>query len=366
MNDFNFIELDTNEIKQQSKKAYEEIMKVKIQEGDPAEDFIDWVVYILSTTKNYVNFVGKMNLLRYSSGKYLDALGELMDVERIQERSSECLVEYTFSKIFDEEIIIPKGHKVSKGNLYFESIEQIRLEIGRRKVTGKVRCLQSGVVGNEVEIGEINTIIDDIPYLLSVSNITKSTGGAIREGDNSYRDRIRLKPKAFSVAGPYGAYQYHTITAHQDIIDTHIYTPQDTPGVVKVIPLLSLGKIPSKEILEIVRTRLDDESIRPLTDKVEVEAPKQHSYDIIGKYWIKKGEDVIFIKNKIEIALQEYIDWQKAKLGRDINPNKLIQLLIMAGAKRVELSDFTFVKLERNTVAKENTVNLKYQGEEDE
>ena len=101
-----------------------------------------------------------------------------------------------------------------------------------------------------------------------------------------------------------------------------------------------------------------------MTDKVEVEAPKQHSYDISGKYWIKKGEDVLVIKNKIEIALQEYIDWQKAKLGRDIN--KLVQLLIMAGAKRVELSDFLFVKLERNTVAKENTVNLKYQGEEDE
>lgn len=64
--------------------------------------------------------------------------------------------------------------------------------------------------------------------------------------------------------------------------------------------------------------------------------------------------------------MQEYVDWQKAKLGRDINPNKLIQLLIVAGAKRVELSDFSFTKLDRDTVAKENTVNLKYQGEEDE
>ncbi|EHO21168.1 hypothetical protein HMPREF9466_00676 [Fusobacterium necrophorum subsp. funduliforme 1_1_36S] len=250
--------------------------------------------------KNYINFAGKMNLLKFSQGKYLDALGELMDVERIQEKSSECLVEYTFSRIFDEEIIIPKGHKVSKGNLYFESIEQIRLEIGRRKVTGKVRCLLSGVVGNEVEIGEINTIIDDIPYLLSVSNITKSTGGATKEGDNSYRDRIRLKPKAFSVAGPYGAYQYHTITAHQDIIDTHIYTPKETPGVVKVIPLLSSGQIPSKEVLETVRARLDDENIRPLTDKVEVEAPKQHSYNITGKYWIKKEKTFFLLRIRLK------------------------------------------------------------------
>ena len=53
-NDFSFIELDVNEIKKQIKNGYEEIMQVKIQTGDAIEDFIDWVTYILSLSKNHL------------------------------------------------------------------------------------------------------------------------------------------------------------------------------------------------------------------------------------------------------------------------------------------------------------------------
>ena len=210
MDKFTFIDLDTNQIKKEIKNGYEKIMKTKISAGDPAEDFIDWIVYLVCTSKDYMNFIGKMNLLQYSKGKYLDALGALIDVSRITEKEAECSVEYTFSKIFDERRIIEKGHKVAKDNLYFESTETIILEPGRRTVVGKVKCLVPGLIGNDIEVGEINAIVDDIPYLLSVSNITKTSGGADREEDDSYRNRIRLRPRAFSVVGPHGAYQYYT------------------------------------------------------------------------------------------------------------------------------------------------------------
>ena len=282
-NDFSFIELDVNEIKKQIKNGYEEIMQVKIQTGDAIEDFIDWVTYILSLSKNHMNFIGRMNLLQYSEGKYLDALGALVDVDRIIEREAECTVEYKFSKIFDEKKVIEKGHKIAKGNLYFESIETVTLEIGKRTAIGKVKCLSTGLIGNDIEIGEISTIVDDIPYLLSVSNITKTSGGADRENDNRYRERIRLKPKAFSVAGPHGAYLYYVLTSHQDITDSYIYTPIISPGVVKIIPLMKNGELPSSEILDLIKEKLKDD-VRPLTDKVEIEKPKQFTYNINVKY----------------------------------------------------------------------------------
>ena len=364
-NNFSFIELDVNEIKKQIKNGYEEIMQVKIQTGDAIEDFIDWVTYILSLSKNHMNFIGRMNLLQYSEGKYLDALGALVDVNRIIEKEAECTVEYIFSKIFDEKKVIEKGHKIAKGNLYFESIETVTLEIGKRTAIGKVKCLSTGLIGNDIEIGEINTIVDDIPYLLSVSNITKTSGGADRENDDRYRERIRLKPKAFSVAGPHGAYLYYVLTSHQDITDSYIYTPVISPGVVKIIPLMKNGGLPSSEILDLIKEKLKDD-VRPLTDKVEIEKPKQSTYNINVKYWIKKTNMPNLVKKNIELALEEYIAWQKEKLGRDINPNKLIQFLITAGAKRVEIESPTFTKLEKDTVAIESQKTIKYQGEEDE
>lgn len=365
MDKFTFIDLDTNQIKKEIKNGYEEIMKTKISAGDPAEDFIDWIVYLVCTSKDYMNFIGKMNLLQYSKGKYLDALGALIDVSRIIEKEAECSVEYTFSKIFDERRIIEKGHKIAKDNLYFESTETTILEPGRRTVVGKVKCLVPGLIGNDIEVGEINAIVDDIPYLLSVSNITKTSGGADREEDDSYRNRIRLRPRAFSVAGPHGAYQYYTLTSHQDIKDSYIYTPSATPGIVKIIPLLKNGELPSQEILEKIKEKLADD-VRPLTDKIEIEKPKIQSYNIDIKYWTKKGDNPILVKKEVEAAFSEYIYWQKEKLGRDINPNKLTQLLILAGAKRVEITSPIFQKIEKDTVAKELTKSIKYIGEEDE
>ena len=333
MDKFTFIDFDTEQIKKELKNGYEEIMQSKVGAGDPAEDFIDWVTYLICVSKDYMNFIGKMNLLQYSQGKYLDALGALVDVSRITE-------------------------KVAKDNLYFESIETIILEPGRRTVVGKVRCLASGLIGNDIEIGAINTIVDDIPYLLSVSNITKTSGGADKEGDEEYRNRIRLRHRAFSVAGPHGAYQYYTLTSHQDIKDSYIYTPPSTPGVVKIIPLLKNGELPSQEILEKIKEKL--------ADKIEIEKPKVQSYNIDIKYWTKKGDNPILVKKEVEAAFNEYIYWQKEKLGRDINPNKLTQLLILAGAKRVEITSPIFQKIERDTVAKELTKSIKYIGEEDE
>ena len=254
---------------------------------------------------------------------------------------------------------------VKRENIIFESVENITLDIGKRKTYGKVRCLTSGILANDIEENTINTIIDDIPYLTAVSNITKTAGGANLEDDDAYRERIRLRPNSFSVAGPDGAYIYHTISAHQDIKDVYVYTPTSTPGVVKIIPLMKNGKIPEDEILEIIKKKLSDD-VRPFTDKVEVEKPKKQSYNIELKYWINKTNSPNLIKTQIENAVKTYIDWQKEKLGRDVNPNKLTQLLIEAGAKRVEITEPNYLKLERDSVAIEQVVNARYQGEEDE
>ena len=239
------------------------------------------------------------------------------------------------------------------------------MEIGKREIIGHVTCVTEGTIGNGFAVGEINTVIDDIPFLLKVENLTISNGGADREDDESLRERIRLKPTSFSTAGPIAAYKYYVLTAHQNIIDTHIYTPEETPGVVKIYPLMKDGKLPEEEILNIIKNALSDD-VRPFTDKVEVEIPAAENYNINFRWWIENEEDVNIIKPKMEAALQEYISWQKQKLGRDINPNKLVQLLIQAGVKRVEITSPVFKRLEKTQVAQEQSITSEYQGAEDE
>lgn len=366
MNEIRFVENDISKLEAAIKSGYEEIMGVKIKDGDPINDFISWVTYVVSIANNNINFTGKMNLLRYSQGVYLEALGELVGVKRNLARGAKATIKYTFSKIFDQVITIPKGHKVAAGNLFFELDESIELPIGKREVIGKVTCLTEGLMGNNLQKGEINTIVDDIPYLYSVENLDVSSGGADLETDDSLRERIRLKPTSFSTAGPVAAYKYYTLTAHQDIVDANIFTPVETPGVVKVIPLLKNGKIPETEVLKIVEDVLSADDIRPFTDKVEVLAPVASNYSINVKWWLDKNSDKTIVERAVNKAVEQYKQWQKEKLGRDINPNKLTQLLIQAGAKRVEIISPVFTKIERDKVAQDTGTVINYQGAEDE
>lgn len=57
------------------------------------------------------------------------------------------------------------------------------------------------------------------------------------------------------------------------------------------------------------------------------------------------------IQEKIEEAIDSFILWQKSKLGRDINPSELISRIIMAGAKRVEITSPVYTKIEPTQVA---------------
>ena len=105
------------------------------------------------------------------------------------------------------------------------------------------------------------------------------------EADN-LRDRIRQAPEKFSNAGSRGAYRYHTLSAHQSIIDVAITSP--SPSVVNIYPLSDDGN-PSQEVLEIVLKYLSDDKIRPLTDYVQVLSPVKHDFNIRATIYLYKG-----------------------------------------------------------------------------
>ena len=51
------------------------------------------------------------------------------------------------------------------------------------------------------------------------------------------------------------------------------------------------------------------------------------------------------IEAAIRSAIEEYVEWQCRKIGRDINPSRLMWLLKDTGAKRVDIKSPVFVSL---------------------
>lgn len=365
MSDFNFISYDPVEIRKNLEKSYSEIVGGTINKGDPMSDFLDYITFINTLLYSKINYTGKMNLLRFATGEYLDALGEIIGEVREEAKESLTTIRYKFSKSFQSVVIIPKGHKTSAGGLYFETITATQLNIGVTEVDIKCKCETPGEIGNGFEIGEITTIVDGMPFLESITNITPTQGGAEKEDDDSLKEKIRLNPTARSVAGPATAYEYHTKKSNQNVIDVFV-TSERGSGIVKIYPLLKNGEIPGEDILNSIRVNLTNKEIKPLTDLVQTLAPLETQYDINAKYFILDDPttDKETIKKCVENAVNEFINWQHAKLGRDINPSKLIAMMSNAGAKRIEITSPNFTKLDKTNVAKLRNNTLTYGGVE--
>ena len=230
----------------------------------------------------------------------------------------------------------------------------------------KAEAQIAGARGNGFKPGEISTIIDPIAYVDTMRNITLSEGGSDTEDDESYRERIHEAPESFSVAGPEGAYEYFTKSASHLVADVGVSSPR--PGEVNIYPLLAGGGLPGQELLTTITDYLSDKKRRPLTDKLTVLAPTTTQYNIDAKYYIEKGADATVVKAKADKAVNDYVIWQKSKLGRDIVPSRLVQMLMdVSGIKRVEVTAPIFTPIaEQSGVAVANTIAVALAGSEEE
>ena len=251
-------------------------------------------------------------------------------------------------------------------NVNFALDDAVIFPSGETEATVSATCLQTGEIGNGYKAGDLNQIVDPQPFLASIVNLTESEGGADIEDDDSLRERIHEAPEKFSNAGSAGSYTYWAKTASTLISD--VYVISEYPGEVSVYVLLEGGEIPNTEMLNTVADVLNDKKIRPLTDLVHVKPPNILYYDVEVRYYIARSDAVsaVTIQQRCESAVDDYISWQKKKLGRDINPTELMYLIRSAGAKRAEILSPTFTLVSPKAVAIARNVNVSYGGIEDD
>lgn len=124
-------------------------------------------------------------------------------------------------------------------------------------------------------------------------------------------------------------------------------------GCVKIVPVCANGELPDEQVLSDVLAACSSDDVRPLTDRVIVEAPDTENYDIELTYYTSKNNESEVMK-AIESAggaIDQYINWQSSSLEQDINPDFLRKLILMAGAERVEIVKPKYTELGKTTIA---------------
>lgn len=364
--DIEFVDGDAEKIKAAVFNDYTRITGRTLAQGDPVRLFLLVVSEAIVRLVNNQNYIGKQNLLKYASGGNLDNLGAFSDTPRIPASAATTTLLITLAAKREQETIVKAGTRVTTDSgIYFATNEDAAVLAGNLTTTVKATCQTVGTVGNGFPPGEIKSVVDLVAYVASIVNMTTSAGGADEESDDDYRERIHEAPERFSTAGPTGAYEYWVKSANSAIIDVTVYSP--SAGVVEIRPLLTGGTIPEQEVLDTVGAILNNEKVRPLTDQVQVKAPETVSYDISLTYYIDQGISESTVQEAVSAAIDSYKLWQSGKIGRDINPSRLIaDVMTVLGVKRVIVTSPTFTKLTNVQVAQAGTVAASLGGSEDE
>ncbi len=315
----------------------------------------------------YIEKVGKMNLLKYASGDYLDNLGATRGVTRNEAKYAICTLRFVLNQLQNNVISIPSGTLVTAGDgVYFTTDNYAEIAIGQSSVDVAATCQVAGIIGNGYTVGQLNTIVEPIAYVSGVSNITPTGEGEDIQSDDDYREKIFLAPSGYSTAGPEDAYIYWAKTYSSLIGDIKAITPAE--DTVQLIILLKGGAIPDTIFLEALQEYISNNNIKPMTEQVTVTAPSVVNYDIHGTYYINRSDkdNATVIQASVVAALSEYEAWQKEKIGRDLNPSYLQFLLIKAGVKRINLNSPSYLNISDSAVAIAENISLTYGGIEDD
>jgi len=365
--------IDAAEVISSVVSMYEGIQNVVLYPGDPVRLFLSTLAAIISAQNNVIDWTQKQNFIRYATGAYLDALAALLGVYRLEAFPAKTRLKYSVKEPIARPVAIPQGTRATAdGKIFFSTDSLVVIPAGQPYVEVSATCMTYGAEGNGLLPGQINRAVDVVALVSAVVNVVASEGGSDVEDDESLRNRARMAPGQFSTAGARLSYVYWALTAHGNIADVSISGPEDRGGErlgeVDVIVMLKGGAIPEVDgvELEAVENVLNGEKIRPLTDKVNVLPVDTVDIEYTVTWFITTEQAIQFtaIKERVNAAVTDYEAWQIERIGRDVNPDRLVQLCLAAGAKRTEIVGLSFTELGRTTVARFNGREIIFGGVE--
>lgn len=379
-----FVNGDPQAMVEKLTAKYEDITKRTVHPASPEKLFIQWVAAAMVLLAEQINFAGNQNIPSKAVGEGLDNLAQIFFVkERPQAKPATVTLQFTISEEQETAILVPAGTRVSTTDqtIVFRTDEDVYVPAGETTVTVTATCATAGTAGNGYSPGQLINCVDLFDYYTSVTNTTMSDGGSNTATDDEFYDLMVAGQDAYASAGPRGAYEYYAKLVSTEIRDIVVNSPE--PCVVHIYAVMDDGSLASSEIKAAILAACNDEDIRPLTDQVSVEEVDEVTYNITMTYYMSRDstESAATIQANVEAAVANYISWQNAKIGRDINPSKLNQMVIEAGAKRTEITSPTYTVLKNGYVqdpttadpedyipqlAKVGTVTLTNGGYEDE
>lgn len=219
--------------------------------------------------------------------------------------------------------------KFLEENAYREVIWRQRVNEAARAVT------LASAEGSDLDVMAANNNTARLT-ITPADDTTIPPVAAVMESDADLRLRAQQAFEGLSVAGPVGAYEYHGRSADGRVADISVESP--TPACVTITVLAREDDgTAAGDLLAVVEKALNAEDVRPVGDRVTVQAAEIVPYAVAATLWFYPGPEAEPIRATAEQKLKAYITAQH-RLGRDVRRSAIYAALHVEGVQRVELS----------------------------
>ncbi|ANR79978.1 baseplate assembly protein [Kosakonia sacchari] len=219
--------------------------------------------------------------------------------------------------------------KFLEENAYREVIWRQRVNEAARAVT------LASAEGSDLDVMAANNNTARLT-ITPADDTTIPPVAAVMESDADLRLRAQQAFEGLSVAGPVGAYEYHGRSADGRVADISVESPTPACVTITVLALEGDGTAAS-DLLAVVEKALNAEDVRPVGDRVTVQAAEIVPYEVAATLWFYPGPEAEPIRATAEQKLKAYITAQH-RLGRDVRRSAIYAALHVEGVQRVELS----------------------------
>ncbi|PMQ14740.1 baseplate J/gp47 family protein [Janthinobacterium sp. AD80] len=180
---------------------------------------------------------------------------------------------------------------------------------------------------------------------------------AVMEDNDAYRLRIQEAPDGLSVAGPKASYEFHARSSDGRVKDASATSPEPAHVTVTVLANNDTG-IADAALLATVARALNAEDVRPLGDRLTVQAAQVIDYQIEATLYIGVGPEVPILLDAAR-ANAIRVSQPRRPLGHSIYRSACSAAVHVEGVRKVELASPAFdIELDATQAARCTGINL--------
>ena len=161
---------------------------------------------------------------------------------------------------------------------------------------------------------------------------------AIYESDERLRERCLLSFDGMNTAGSANAYRYFALSADGRVDGIKVKSDEETPCFLDIVitQVDSENGEASEELIQIVQTALDPDTVRPVGDRPTVKSSIATNYQIEALLYVGKNAEGALLLEAANIRLDKYIK-NAQKNGESIYLSAIYAALHVDGIERVQI-----------------------------